>query len=481
MTPRASRAPPIGMSRHFPAVLPHARTYMKIRKIARRVKVSGQGLVRGDSMKARAIRGSGWTAAESVTSLGIRLVSSLILTRLLFPEAYGLMALAQVFLSALTMLSDLGLQPAIIQSKRGFQANYLNTAWTLQIARGSLLWMLACAVAYPASVVYDEPQLLGVLCILGATSFISGFNTMSLATANKGIRLGRLCLINVGCQIASTAIMILWAWLHPSVWALVAGAIAGSALKLVIAFLMLPDHGHRIALDRSAARELLAFGVWIFLSSTLGFAANNTDRFLIAEFLGTEELGLYAIAVNIASIPFLLNQKLSDRVVFAALAEIRDDEREAFRTKLSRVRRWKTALLLPPACALIIFGTEIIALLYDPRYEQAGWMLQVLAAGLAWPIAAGVAGPYLLSRGRSALFALFMLTRFSVSAGSMVAFAAAMGPTGIVVGFAAGKVLHYPFEVLFIRRHGIWLWKLDASFAAIITTAVAIALWRAAS
>jgi hypothetical protein len=60
----------------------------------------------------------------------------LILTRLLFPEAFGLMALVQVFMGGLQMFSDLGVNMSIIQSKRGEDPDFLNTAWTFQILRG---------------------------------------------------------------------------------------------------------------------------------------------------------------------------------------------------------------------------------------------------------------------------------------------------------------------------------------------------------
>ena len=63
------------------------------------------------------------------------------LTRLLFPEAFGLMALIQTFMIGLAMFSDLGIGPAIIQSDRGEDPDFLNTAWVMQILRGICLWL----------------------------------------------------------------------------------------------------------------------------------------------------------------------------------------------------------------------------------------------------------------------------------------------------------------------------------------------------
>ena len=96
---------------------------------------------------ARALRGSALTAGSYAITQGLRLGSNLILTRLLFPEAFGLMALVSVFLVGLAMFSDIGIGPAISHSKRGDEPGFLDTAWTLQVARGVILWLGASALA----------------------------------------------------------------------------------------------------------------------------------------------------------------------------------------------------------------------------------------------------------------------------------------------------------------------------------------------
>ena len=88
------------------------------------------------SIKAKSVRSSGLTFLSIGGSNGLRLVSNLILTRLLFPEAFGLMALVQVFIAGLNMFSDAGIRTAIIRHTRGDDPDFLNTAWTIQIIRG---------------------------------------------------------------------------------------------------------------------------------------------------------------------------------------------------------------------------------------------------------------------------------------------------------------------------------------------------------
>src|SRR5712675_1262901 len=108
------------------------------------------------SLRSRALAGSAWTTFGFGGQKLIQLVSNLVLTRLLFPEAFGLMALANVILLGLGMFSDLGIKPSIVQHEQGDSEKFLNTAWTIQILRGLSVWLAACVLAYPASLIYHD-------------------------------------------------------------------------------------------------------------------------------------------------------------------------------------------------------------------------------------------------------------------------------------------------------------------------------------
>ena len=136
------------------------------------------GLLTSDSLSARVLRSSALTMAGFGVSQGLRLVSNLVLTRLLFPEAFGLMALVMVFLMGLGQFSDVGVTPAILQSKRGDDRDFLNTAWTIQVIRGFGLWIVAVAAAWPMAALYGEPILTQLLPVAALTLLISAASGM---------------------------------------------------------------------------------------------------------------------------------------------------------------------------------------------------------------------------------------------------------------------------------------------------------------
>ena len=116
--------------------------------------------LRDEGIFARAMRSSAWTIFGFVASQGIRFGSNLILTRLLFPEAFGMMALVTVAMVGLSNFSDMGTAPSIAYNPRGDDPSFLDTAWTLHVVRGVLLWLAACALAWPFARFYGEPMLV---------------------------------------------------------------------------------------------------------------------------------------------------------------------------------------------------------------------------------------------------------------------------------------------------------------------------------
>ena len=122
------------------------------------------------SLKRRVLGASSWSLAGFALSTAIRFGSSLLMTRLLIPQMFGVMAIAMLVMTGLAMFSDVGLTQNIIQSKRGGDMAYLNTAWTIQIIRGMLLWLLAFCISLalfaanhlgliPKTSAYSDPSL----------------------------------------------------------------------------------------------------------------------------------------------------------------------------------------------------------------------------------------------------------------------------------------------------------------------------------
>src|SRR3990172_5242168 len=93
----------------------------------------------------------------------LRLAGNLVLARLLFPEAFGLIALASLVFLVIDQISNLGIPAAIMRLERGEEPAFLDTAWTIQILRGLALWGMPTGLAPALARFYGEPELASIL------------------------------------------------------------------------------------------------------------------------------------------------------------------------------------------------------------------------------------------------------------------------------------------------------------------------------
>lgn len=412
--------------------------------------------LRGEGLVARVMRSSAWTVLGYGTSQAMRLASNLILTRLLFPEAFGLMALVTVFIVGLTMFSDVGTHPSILQHKRGDDPSFLNTAFTIQVVRGVLLWMASAAIAWPVAAFYGQPLLMWLLPVAGVSLFIHGLEPTRVDTAARHLRWGMVTALDLIAQAVGILAMIVLAWLMQSVWALVIGWIISAVMRLILITFFLPGPSNRFEWDRSAARDLLHFGFWLFLSTACGFLVAQGDKAILGKYLTLEQLGLYNIGFFLAAFPLMLGQTVTGRVLIPLY---RERPPAVSAQNYSAIRRMRFALTsgVFVALALMAFGGEwLVDLLYDARYSSAGAIL-VLIAVIQIPTVIGMTyDQSALAAGDSRNYFLLTAARASLLMVGLILGAEHMGLIGALVGQAMAAIAVYPLLIWLARRHGAW-------------------------
>lgn len=337
------------------------------------------------TIKKQAIKGTIWSMVGYSSTQALRLGSNLILTRLLVPELFGLMALVGTFIGGLNLFSDIGIRPSIIRSSRWQDPRFLNTAWTLQAVRGVGIWILCCLISWPVANFYNDARLIWLLPIVGFTSVLGGFNSTSLATLERQLKIIQTSLLQTGTQIISIGVMIFWAYISQTIWALVGGVLIASVVKLIWSHKLNSPNRNCFTWDKKIVREILSFGKWIFISTAMTFLASQIDRLLLGKILSLELLGVYIIAFTLADIPRQIMLKVSSQIMLPVISHYADVDRAILRTMIVRKRRFLLVILGILVTFLACFGDLIIKVLYDHRYVQAAWMLPILAVGL-WPM-----------------------------------------------------------------------------------------------
>ncbi len=434
-------------------------------------------LFSGDGLMARAMRGSAFVMFGYGANQVLRLASNLILTRLLFPEAFGLMALVAMVEIGLTLFTDLGIGPSIAQSKRGDDPAFLDTAYTIKVIRGFVLWFLTCLIAYPAAQFYDAPELVYLLPIATFSMVISGFTTVRIEAAYRHLQLGKVTLIEVVSYAVSIVVMVFLAWQTESVLALVIGGPVRATVQNIFAKYYLDGHRNRLYWDRSAVHELIHFGKWIFVSTVFAFFASQGDKMVFGRFLSLHVLGIYNIGYYLGSFPAILGQELVGRVMIPIYREVSEKGTRVAARRLRMMRYAMTSGLIGLMGTLAIVGPRLIDLLYDDRYLHAGAMLVLISLAMM-PAAIGVSyDRAALAAGDSRHFFVVSVVRGATSVLFLLIGVYNWGIVGAIAGIALSGITVHPVLIWLSIRHKVWDPEHDAVFFVIAAALAAGAIW----
>lgn len=328
----------------------------------------------------------------------VRLMSNLILTRLLAPEMFGVMVVANIFLIAVSLLFDCGLGPSVIcrnEETEKKQQNFLNTVWSIQIIRGFIicftillfvltLFQLNENGLISQTSVYSDPALYWVLIAIGFSMAFSGFESTKVITAVKSFAQKELVIFTFISQVTGVAGTIIWALIEPNIWAMVFGVYVTRITRLILSYHLLEGPTNRWHWDWSIVKSILSFGKWILVSTILSVLFVNGDRILMAGIITAEELGVYSIAFLMVYAFQSLISKLNESILLPVLSKTNANTTNEFdvRNTFYKYRFWTDAITLLVTGFLIALAPAVIELLYDDRYNEAGQILQILALTL---------------------------------------------------------------------------------------------------
>jgi len=426
--------------------------------------MSGHATTAALTLRERVLRAGGWSLAGFGAGQGIRLASNLIMTRLLAPEMWGVMAISFTVIMVVSLFSDIGLRQSVVRSARGSEPAFLNTVWVTKIGISAVITLavsllaLALAVAsryglFPEGSTYASPDLPGVLAVVGCSALISGFESTKTLEASRRLVIGRLTQMSLVAQVASLVSMLLLALVARSIWVLVAGWLVSAATTTLLSHLWLPGTRNRLAWDRECFHEIMEFGKWILGSSSIGVVAGSMDTIILGALASPTTLGVYAIASLLFFAGIQLFTKFVGDVIFPGLSEVaRERRHDLGRT----VYKFHTPVALVAYCVagcLLVAAPTVVELLYDSRYQDAGWMLQILSvAFLAVP--GRVHAMALLAFGNSRVFFVQSLVGLATIVIALPLGYYYFGLQGAMWGIAAYHLSALPLALGFAARYG---------------------------
>lgn len=373
------------------------------------------------SLFNKVLSGLKWTTIEAITKALIQIIRVYILTKLLSPTDYGIMALVMVVMGFSQIFVDFGISSAIIYKKDNTHKQLSSLYW-LNVFLGFIIFSLIFSLRNVFSLhIFNEPYLAGILKIVAFIFISSGFTTQFNALLRKNLRFQSIAIINIISNFIGFVVSVILAYLDYGVYSLVIGYTVLSLIKSILTISSgLKYHKPEFYFNFSDITYYLKFGGFQLSERIVSYLRQQGDSLLIGAFLSTEILGLYNVSKILVTKPIDLIRSVFGKMAFPVYTSISDQK---------QLRKWAVTVckvvflaISPVMLLLIVFDESIIYYFYGVKWMSAAPYLKLLSILLSVELLRTTFSPLLLSRGKAKLsfyftcgFTLIALTTFGIA------------------------------------------------------------------
>ena len=323
------------------------------------------------------VKSGAWLGAMNVASRALQIVMVIVLANLLSPKDFGLLGIGLLVLSGLENFSDLGLNSAVIQQKEENVDRYLDTMWTLKLARGVVLATVIVLIAPVVASVFNEPRATDIVRLIALSPIFVALRNPGIVYFKKDLDFHLEFLYQMSGSVTRFAVSLAWALLSPTVWALVAGLVASEFVKTVFSY---AGHGYRpwLSLDRERAGELINYGKWITGNSILYFLNSEGDDAIVGWLLSATALGFYQMAFRLSNAPATEVTQVISNVMFPAFSTLQDDL-WALRDAYYRMLQVTVFVSFPMAFGIAAVADVFVLTFLGQEWAQMITVMKILA------------------------------------------------------------------------------------------------------
>jgi len=408
-----------------------------------------RSLIPGDSVKGRAISSGIWEGFSNVFGRSLQLVKLVVLANLLSPKAFGIFTIALLTKSSLRWFSLPGIDESLIQKSENNVDEYLNTAFSIKIGRGIFLAGLTFLLAPAVANFFNEPTATDVIRVVAIAPLLGGLRNPSYMYFRKDLEFNKKVALQFLSETTNVFVAIAYALIFATVWAFVAGRLAGRIINIIGSYLI---HSYRPwpEFDTPLAREMISYGKWITASGPLLFLLGQGDDVFAGWFLGTSTLGLYRVAYRIGNAPGGEITEVVKNIAFPTYSKLQGDQSK-LRMGYLRTIQLTMAIIFPATVGIALVARPFVEIFMGQEWISAVPVLQILVIYSAIQAFGKINNSLLKAVGRPDINTKFQFLRLMIVAVLIFPLAELAGLLGVAaavtIGVGATKLPHLYFSL----------------------------------
>lgn len=404
----------------------------------------------GKSLKSQILSGLQWQILARGGDRVLRFAANIILAKLLSPSDFGLMGIVATGLGAIDALTFMATDQAIIQSSRGRDREYLETAFWTASVRGILVGLGLLAVAPLFARFFHRPDTLVMFAAIAIQPVIMGLANPRAQVLVKDMKFALWSNVRLLCSFLGVATCIVLAlWLH-SAWALLAGQLANQLFITLSSYAIAPFRP-RFRFDKQCWLELRRFGMQAAGLTVLLSLVAEAPTIMLGRFGKTGILGVYLLSDKLANIPLEIALQVVGSVAMPAYSMIKHDRARLATLWLKAL--WAIALIgLPIAAILAWLGGALPRSVYGLAYAGNQGVFSTLALGGALAMVLAVTGPLFWGVGLPSYDRSVQAVRAIAVYSIGLWLVPRMGPLGMALSVTAAFVMALALAFHLVRR-----------------------------
>ncbi|UMR32075.1 lipopolysaccharide biosynthesis protein [Massilia sp. MB5] len=328
------------------------------------------------TLKSEVLHGLKWMAGAKFGSQMITWVITIFVMRLLVPADYGLMAMSSVFIALLVMFAEVGLGPALVQAAE-VTTQKLRQAFGIFLIVNLALCALLNLAAPAIAEFYSEPRLVPLVRVLSLQFLLTPLAIVSEVQLQRALDFKKRSIVDLTTAVITSLVTLTLALMGHGVWSLALGQVAAAIWRTALVNIVSP-FPHWPLFSWTGMRDLMTFGGKVTTSRFLWFFFSQVDIVIVGRMLGGQVLGLYAVAMHLASMPTQRVSAILNQVAFPAFARFQHD-REAIVRQLLKAFELVSLIAFPVLWGMAATASDIILVFLGDHWEEAVFPLQVLA------------------------------------------------------------------------------------------------------
>lgn len=322
------------------------------------------------------LKGFFYTAISKYSGVIITIIITAVLARLLTPAEFGIVALVTVFIGFFNLLGDLGIGPAIVQT-RDLSKDDIESIFAFSAIMSFLLALIFFSLGNVVSNFYEEPELITIVRLLSISIFFNILSIVPRALNKKELRFKEMGIVTVGVQTLAGGLAIIMALNGFSYYAIVFQNIL-IGLLLFASFYYLYPVTIQLKIKKAPLKRIASFSTYQFAFNFINYFSRNLDNILIGKYLGPAALGFYNKSYTLMQLPVSNLTHVITPVLHPVLARHQNDK-EIIYNSYKRVVKILAGLGFPVSVFLYFSAPELILVMFGPQWEMSVPVFKILA------------------------------------------------------------------------------------------------------